>query len=230
MSPTTPGPNEILTDENYFMWEFNARMDLARKDLLDHILLKPESAVQRDTPQWKAADMKALAVVVKMLTPTYQSMVRECKRVVEAWEILKAFFVKKNLHKRVQLRQQLRDFSMESGTNLMNHMHKFDELFFKLGAAGDNVDDSEKLVVLLGSLTPEYDAMVRIIEVHNNVTLLDAKEMLRREYDTLQKREQKESAFKASAHGMYNKKLKVKLIKPLVLEEAMARMVCGMLA
>ncbi|CAI5734061.1 unnamed protein product [Peronospora farinosa] len=199
MSPNTLAPNDILTDDNYFMWEFNARMTLARKDLLDHVLIKPEPAVLRENPGWKVADMKALAVLVKLLSPTYQCMVRECESAFEAWEVLKTFFAKKNLHNRVQLRKELHEFVMETGASLMDHLLKFDELCLKLGAAGDIMDDDEKIVLLLGSLSSEYDDMVRIIEAHSNVTLLDAKEMLRREYDTLQKRDKKETAFKAHA-------------------------------
>ncbi|GMF39027.1 unnamed protein product [Phytophthora fragariaefolia] len=40
--------------------------------------------------------------------------------------------------------------------------------------------------------------MVRIIEAHDKVTLLDAKETLRREFEVIKKREEKEQAFKAS--------------------------------
>ncbi|GMF15576.1 unnamed protein product [Phytophthora lilii] len=160
---------------------------------------KSEQAVQRDDTKWRVEDMKALAVLVKMLSPTYQSMVRECKTAHEAWEMLKNFFSKKNLHNRVQLRKQLHEFSMESGADLMEHMLNFDELCLKLSAAGDNVSEDEKMAILLGSLPSEYDAMVRIIETQSETTLLDTKEMLRREFETLQKREQKETAFKATA-------------------------------
>ena len=76
----------------------------------------------------------------------------------------------------------------------------------KLRAAGDSMDGDEKLVLLLVSLSSEYDDMVRIIEAHSNVTLLDAKEMLRREYDTLQKRDKKETAFTAHAQRNVNRR------------------------
>ena len=82
MSPNALVPNDILTDDNYFMWEFNAR-----KDLLDHVMVKPESAVLREIPEWKVADMKALAVLVKLLSPTYKCMVRECGTALEVWEV-----------------------------------------------------------------------------------------------------------------------------------------------
>ena len=74
---------------------------------------------------------------------------------------------------------------MDTGTSLMDHLMKFDEMCIKLRAAGDSTDDDEKLVLLLGSLSSDYDDMVRIIAADSIVSLLDAKEMLRREHDTL---------------------------------------------
>ena len=52
MSPYTLAPNDILTDDHYFIWGFNARMTLARMDLLDHVMIKPEPAVLRENPGW----------------------------------------------------------------------------------------------------------------------------------------------------------------------------------
>ncbi|KAE8951255.1 hypothetical protein PR001_g33805, partial [Phytophthora rubi] len=45
--------------------------------------------------------------------------------------------------------------------------------------------------------------MVKIIEAHSSVTLMDAKEMLRRESETLKKREKQEEAFNVSARGVH---------------------------
>ncbi|KAE9035953.1 hypothetical protein PR002_g7311 [Phytophthora rubi] len=164
--------------------------------------MKPENAVRRGTEEWKAADMKALAVVAKMLSPTYQSMVREAASALEAWEILRAFFVKQSLHNRVQLRKQLHEFTLSSGGDLMGHIVRFDDICSRLAAVGETMSEDEKVVILLGSLPQEYDAMVRIIEASERVTLLDAKEMLRREYEVMKKREVKEEAFRASTRGV----------------------------
>ncbi|DBA05375.1 TPA: hypothetical protein N0F65_007537 [Lagenidium giganteum] len=59
--------------------------------------------------------MKALAVLVKMLSPTYQMIVRNARSAKEAWDILQTFFVTKNLHNRVQLRKQLHGSVMAVG-------------------------------------------------------------------------------------------------------------------
>jgi hypothetical protein len=120
---------------------------------------------------------------------------------MEAWETLRSFFVKQNLHNKVQLRKQLHEFQMSNGDNLMDHFLRFDDLCLRLQAVGDTLDNDERLVILLGSLPREYDGMVKIIESRGDVKLLEAKEMLRREYESLQKRERRKEAFKAVVHG-----------------------------
>ena len=194
MSPNSVTSGDILTDENYFLWEFTTRMTLARKGVIEHVLEKPETIKQSST--WKVNDLKALAIIVKLLSPTYQTMVRTAQSAYDAWDTLRSFFVQQNLHNKVQLRKKLSKVQLEEGGNLMNHLMQFDELCLKLVAVGETIGDDEKLVILLGSLPQEYDMMIRIIEATSGVTLMGAKEMLRREYETLQKRDDKEMAFK----------------------------------
>ena len=162
MSPNSVTWGDILTDENYFLWEFTTRMTLARKGVIEHVLEKPETIKQSST--WKVNDLKALAIIVKLLSPTYQTMVRTAQSAYDAWDTLRSFFVQQNLHNKVQLRKKLSKVQLEEGGNLMNHLMQFDELCLKLVAVGETIGDDEKLVILLGSLPQEYDMMIRIIE------------------------------------------------------------------
>lgn len=120
-------------------------MTLARKDLLEHVQdltgMKPADAAKRETAEWKAADFKALAVISKLLSPVYQTMIRECSSAKEAWKTLRDFFVKKNLHNRVMLRKQLHEFQMAPGSDLLDHLLKFDDLCLRLSAVGDDLSD-----------------------------------------------------------------------------------------
>ena len=59
-------------------------MALTRKDLFDQVMIKPDSAVLREDSEGKAVDMKALDVLVNLLSPIYQCMIRECKSAIEA--------------------------------------------------------------------------------------------------------------------------------------------------
>ncbi|DAZ99036.1 TPA: hypothetical protein N0F65_010922 [Lagenidium giganteum] len=166
-------------------------MSLARKDLLDHIMPVKETA------EWKVANMKAHAILSKLLSPMYQTMVREATTALEAWNTLRDFFVQQNIHNGVKLRKELHEFQIDSGGNLMEHFFRFEDLCLRLTAVGERLDHRERLGILLGSLPSEYDTKVKIIEPRENVNLLEAKEMLRREYEALLKQEKQESAFKA---------------------------------
>ncbi|GMF18895.1 unnamed protein product [Phytophthora fragariaefolia] len=146
----------------------------------DVLLLKPEEAALRSTAAWEAAGLKAQVELMKLLGHTYQSMVRESSSAIQAWETLPGFFVKQNLHNRVQLRKHLQAFEMSTGDDLLQHLMQFDEMCLRLSAVGDEVAEDERLVILLGSLPQDYDRTVKIIEDHGNRTLLEAKEMLRR--------------------------------------------------
>lgn len=203
MSPTmTNTSNDILTDSNYYLWEYNTRMALARKELLEHITITPDCAVVApDSAGWRVADLKAMALIAMRVSASYQSMIRDAKSAIEAWQILQNFFVRRNLHNRVQLRKQLHEFEMRAGDDLLQHLMRFDELCVRLAAVGDAMGDEEKLVILLGSLSDDYDGMVKIIESKGDVSLYDAKEMLQREHERLSRRERTEGAFKVSVQG-----------------------------
>jgi hypothetical protein len=64
------GPNDMLHDGNYFFWEFNTRMKLAKKTLQDH--LDATKSPQANDPaygDWKANDRKAYAIIATRIEP-----------------------------------------------------------------------------------------------------------------------------------------------------------------
>jgi hypothetical protein len=126
---------------NYFLWEFNARMALARKSFQDHITFKLEDAVLRHTNGWIASDLKAFAILAEMLPPVYQSMLRKARSTVEAWKTLKVFFLKQSLHNRVLLCKEFHELVMTSGENLMDHVVRFDDICAKLSAVGEKMGE-----------------------------------------------------------------------------------------
>lgn len=199
MSPNTAEANDVLNEDNYFAWEFNARMKLAKKGLMEHIdATKAPREDDAYASTWKVNDMKAFAIVCTMIIPSLQSMVRNAGTTAEAWEILRSFFLRRSIHNRVQMRRQLHEFKMEKGGSVMDHFLKFDELCVSMQAIGDEVSRDEQLVILLGSLSDEYDQIVKIIENMGTMDLFLAKEMLRREYDGIARKEKSEIALKAT--------------------------------
>ena len=63
----------------------------------------------------------------------------------------------------------------------MDHFLRFDELCMTMQAVVQKISPDEHLVILLGSLTRDYDPIAKIIENMPGMTLFHAKEILRRE-------------------------------------------------
>ena len=195
MSPTTD-INCILREDNYFIWEFNARMRLAKRGLLEHIdaTKAPEEG---SSAIWKIEDMKAFAIVCTTICPSFQSMVRTAQSTAQAWEILKTLFLRQSIHNRVQMQRQLHEFKMQKGGNMMDHFLKFDEMCMSMQAIGDEVSQEKQLVILLGSLSEEYDQITKSIENLQGINLFQTKEVLRREFESMIRKETSEVALKA---------------------------------
>ncbi|DBA04065.1 TPA: hypothetical protein N0F65_009412 [Lagenidium giganteum] len=183
MSPSF-APHEILKEDNYFVWEFNARIALARKELLQHIE-RPRD-VDKASEEWRVADLKVLALIVKMISPLYQSMVRGARTTADAWNTLREFFVKRSLHNRVLLRQQLHEFKMNAGDNLKEYFVRFDDLCLKLAAVGDEIREVEKLSFCWEAFRA-------------------TKELLHREFENIRKPEHVEDAFKSEVRGTHGR-------------------------
>ena len=86
---------------------------------------------------------------------------------------------------------------MQEGENVMEHFLKFDGLCMIMQAIGDEILHHELLGILLGSLSNEYDHIIKIVENIQDIDLFRAKEMLRREYEGIALKEKSELALKA---------------------------------
>uniref|UniRef100_M4C211 Uncharacterized protein n=1 Tax=Hyaloperonospora arabidopsidis (strain Emoy2) TaxID=559515 RepID=M4C211_HYAAE len=85
---------------------------------------------------WKVNDVKDFAIVSTMISTNLQSMVRTEKTTAEASDILNTFFLRQNMHNRVQLRRQLHEFKLAKGGSIMDHLLRFDELCMTMQAVG----------------------------------------------------------------------------------------------
>uniref|UniRef100_A0AAV1TC67 CCHC-type domain-containing protein n=1 Tax=Peronospora matthiolae TaxID=2874970 RepID=A0AAV1TC67_9STRA len=196
----------MLRKDHYFVWAFNARMNLAKKGSLEHLdAMKAPEEGDTSASTWKVNDMKAFAIVSTMISTNLQSMVRTTETTAEAWDTLKTFFLRQSMHNRVQLQRQLHESKLIKRGSIMGHFLRFDELCMTMQAVGQEILQDEHLVILLGSQTDDYDTIVKIIENMPRMTLFHAKEMLRREYDGMEKTEYQEVALKSTHTCKYKK-------------------------
>uniref|UniRef100_A0AAV1TS81 Polyprotein n=1 Tax=Peronospora matthiolae TaxID=2874970 RepID=A0AAV1TS81_9STRA len=188
----------LLGSGNYFHWEFNMRMSLARKGLLAHVeVVKAESEI---TEAWLVNDAKALGIIAQGVELQHQTKIRSSTRAIQAWVTLREFYNRTTLHNRVTMTRRLHEFKMDAGTAITKHLDAFDELVVGLQTLGEPVDEARQLVVLLSSLPAENELISSIIENVKDITLIEVKEKLLKECERLEKKDTtSERAFKVNA-------------------------------
>ena len=138
-------------------------MKLMKKGLLHHID-KSESPSEDPAASaiWKLNNLKAFAIILMSISPSLQAVIRCTCTTSQLWEILKNFYLRSSIHNRVRNRRRLHEFRMEKSQNIMEHFMKFDELCLSMQAYGEVINMDEQLVILIGSLSYEYDPIIKI--------------------------------------------------------------------
>ncbi|KAG3192209.1 hypothetical protein PC128_g10620 [Phytophthora cactorum] len=189
----------ILGSDNYFHWEFAMRMTLARKGLLVHVqMVKDPSEI---IEVWLLNDMKALGLIAQGVAVEHHTKIRSATTAIMAWNTLRDFYNRTTMHNRVSMTRRLHEFKMEDGVTMAKHLDNFDELVVGLQTLGKPLDEARQLVILLSSLPTEYELISSIVENSKDVTLIEVKERLLKEYERLEKKDGTESALKATANG-----------------------------
>ncbi|OWY95297.1 polyprotein [Phytophthora megakarya] len=124
---------------------------------------------------------------------------------MQAWNTLLEFYNRTTMHNRVTMTHRLHEFKMEDGSTMARHLDKFVELFVGLQTLGESLDDSRQLVILLSSLPTEFELIASIEENNKDVTLIEVKDKLIKEYERQQKKEISERALKATSFGGMSK-------------------------
>ncbi|KAE9332807.1 hypothetical protein PR003_g14330, partial [Phytophthora rubi] len=195
---TTKRAEVLLGSGNYFHWEYNMRMMLARKGLLAHVQdVKAEGDI---TEAWLVNDAKALGIIAQGVELQHQTKIRSATGAIQAWGTLREFYNRTTLHNRVTMTRRLHEFKMDDGASMSKHLDAFDELVVGLQTMGEPVDEARQLVVLLSSLPVEFELISSIIENAKDITLIEVKEKLLKEYERLVKKDTTtERAFKVNA-------------------------------
>ncbi|KAE9327341.1 hypothetical protein PR003_g16033, partial [Phytophthora rubi] len=189
----------ILESDNYFHWQFAMRMTLARKGLLAHVQVVKDPA--EITEAWLLNDMKALGLIAQGVAVEHHTKIRSVTSAIMAWNTLRDFYNRTTMHNRLTMTRRLHEFKMEDGVTTAKHRDNFDELIVGLQTLGEPLGEARQLVILLSSLSPEYELICSIAENSKDFTLIEVKEKLRKEYERLDKKEGAERALKVATDG-----------------------------
>ncbi|CEG37039.1 FOG: Transposon-encoded proteins with TYA, reverse transcriptase, integrase domains in various combinations [Plasmopara halstedii] len=146
--------------------------------------------------------MKALGSIAQGVSLEHQTKIRSVTSAIQAWGTLREFYNRNTMHNRVMMTHRLHEFKIEKGATMAKHLDKFDELVelvVGLQSLGEPLDDARQLVILLSRLLSEFELISSIIENIKDVTLIEVKKKLLKEYERLEKKKTSERALKVTS-------------------------------
>ncbi|KAE9053488.1 hypothetical protein PF002_g31303 [Phytophthora fragariae] len=162
------------------------RMTLARKGLLAHVQVVKDPA--EITEAWLLNDMKALGLIAQGVAVEHHIKIRSATSAIMAWNTLRDFYNRTTMHNWVTTTRRLHEFEMDDSVTMAKHLDNFDELIVGLQTLGEPLDEARQHVILLSSLSPEYELICSIVENSKDFTLIEVKEKLLKEYERLDKK------------------------------------------
>ena len=119
-------------------------------------------------------------------------MVRDAGTTLEVLYILERFYPR-DKHPQSGAASSAARAQDEKGRYVMGHFLEFDELYMSMQSIDDEISRDEQIVILLQSLSDEYDQILNIMENIREMDLF-AKEMPCREYECIARERKKENS------------------------------------
>ena len=144
----------------------------------------------------KKRDEQVLGIIITALDDSYIHYIDEARTSYEAWILLERSFGAKAKHSKIALKMQLYGLTLEANEDLAGLINRLKSIVTQLVYIDCQVDEEDKVAVLLKALPASYD---------NIVTMLKEKEpipSLQDVINSLQVEEKKQgSTFKVEGHS-----------------------------
>ena len=162
-----------LNCSNYATWKLQCQMALMKENLWS-IVNETETAPAAgasaaEVTKFRTRKDRALATIVLSVDPSLLYLIGEPKEPVEVWQQLRSQFQKKSWANKLVLRRRLHSLHLKEGESVQEHIKKMTELFNELDAIGAPMDEEDRVVQLLASLSESYDTLVTALEASENV-------------------------------------------------------------
>ncbi|KAL1207274.1 Retrovirus-related Pol polyprotein from transposon TNT 1-94 [Cardamine amara subsp. amara] len=118
---------------------------------------KPDSITHDD---WEELQEKAGSTIRTYLGDEVVHHVIDLVNSKEIWDKLEKMYMSKSPSSKLYLKHRFYLFKMSEGSNLIQHVNQFDQITADLGRVRVKVEDKDKAMMLLCSLTPEYETLV----------------------------------------------------------------------
>ena len=154
-----------LTGANYPTWKVQCKMSLM-KDGLWGIVNKSETAPAEGTDGYSkfiTRRDRALAIIVLSVNPSLLYLIGDPTDPVDVWKKLSTQFQKKTWANKLALHRRLHLLRLK-GQSVQDHIKAITEIFNELSVIGDKINDEDRVVYLLASLSDSYEMLVTALE------------------------------------------------------------------
>lgn len=145
-----------LSNNNWQIWKFRMEMLLTREELW-HVVSEPR--VNPVTDAWLKDDRKARATIGLCIEDNQLAIVKDASSAKDFWDSLRLYHEKTTMTSRVSLLKRLCSLNLEE-----SHLMVLDDLFERLTAAGQTLEDSLRIAMILRSLPDSYGGLVTALE------------------------------------------------------------------
>lgn len=162
-----------LDEKNYDSWAIQMRSVLIHSNqwriVNGQVKLEDD---KQDKDQWLREDEKALASIFLSVKPTQLGYIRNCTTSHQAWRKLEETYMPRGPLQKVSLYKRLVNLKMPEGGNTVQHINEFSEIYEKLSETGIQIQEELLVIMLMSSLSSEFENFVVAIETRDDLPSL----------------------------------------------------------
>lgn len=156
---------EQLNGDNYDTWRIQVESLLIKNENLEFVdgtkkkptVIAGDAASATAEENWIKADKKARADLILTINPSELKQVKGCETSNEVWKKLESIYCSKGPARKATLLKQLILQKLEDDQDINDHLRKFFDAVDKLESMGVKVNEDLLAIMLLYSLSPQYE-------------------------------------------------------------------------
>ena len=172
------GKDELATFNGvgFHTWQVKVKGHLMRKGLWSVITTQMDEprgnqAQQRD---FQIKDEKALGILITSVSNEIVHYLDQATTSKHAWEILEQTFGAKSKHSKISLKMQLYSLTMHENEGLSSLINRLKSICTQLSYIECNIEEDDKIAVLLKSLPLQYDNIVTVLKEKEPIPSLES--------------------------------------------------------
>ena len=158
--------------EGFHTWQTKLRGYLMKKNLWAVVNTNEPSnegtttraSASTQSTQFIARDEQALGIIITALHDNYIHFIDECNTANEAWITLEKNFGARTKKSKVSLKRQLYKLKLEPNEEIASLVNRLKSIITQLTYIKCNIEEDDKVAVLLSALPESYDHLITILE------------------------------------------------------------------